>query len=51
MSAPVHTFVSVEEDKLFNPTALVRARDGSETVYRLPFLIALGVKFQERMAA
>jgi hypothetical protein len=44
------TIVGVS-DRLFNPMALVRAKDGSVSTYRLPFLLALGVKLQERMTA
>ncbi len=42
---------SGREDRLFNPEAVVKAKDGSETVYQLPFLSALGVTIKERMAA
>jgi hypothetical protein len=43
------TIVGVS-DQLFNPTALVRAKDGTVSTYRLPFLIALGVTL-EKVAA
>ena len=49
-STPFGVVVRVE-NRLFNPTALVRAKDGTVSTYRLPFLIALGVTIQERMAA
>ncbi len=42
-STPFGTIVEVEP-RLFNPTALVKAQDGSVSTYRLPFLLALGVK-------
>lgn len=38
-------------DRLFNPTALVKATDGSTAEYRLPFLIASGVTLSERIQA
>jgi hypothetical protein len=31
-------------DRIYNAQAVVRAKDGSTAVYRLPLLIALGVK-------
>ena len=46
---PFGTIVQVS-DRLFNPTATVRSQDGSVGTYRLPLLLALGVKLQERMA-
>jgi hypothetical protein len=49
-STPFGTITQVS-DRLFNPTALVRAQDGSVSTYQLPFLLALGVKPQERMTA
>ncbi len=32
------------EDRIYNPEATVQAKDGTVSTYRLPFLIALGVK-------
>jgi hypothetical protein len=49
-STPFGKVVEVS-DRLFNPEVVVQAKDGSTAVYRLPFLIALGVKLQERIQA
>ncbi len=49
-STPFGVIVQVS-DAVYNATALVRAQDGSTAVYRLPFLMALGVTLQERMTA
>ncbi len=42
-STPFGTIVGVS-DRLFNAEALVKAQDGSTRTYRLPFLIAHGLK-------
>ena len=47
---PLGIIVQVEA-RLFNPTALVRATDGTTAEYRLPFLIALGVTVTTQEAA
>ncbi len=49
-STPFGVVVRVE-DRLFNPTALVKAQDGSVSTYRVPFLIALGVKLAGKVTA
>jgi hypothetical protein len=41
-STPFGTIVQVS-DQLFNPEAIVQAKDGTVSTYRLPFLLALGV--------
>jgi hypothetical protein len=49
-STPFGTIVQVS-DRIYNAQAVVRAKDGSSSTYQLPFLLALGVKPQERMTA
>jgi hypothetical protein len=49
-STPFGTIVQVS-DRIYNALATVQAKDGSTAVYRLPILIALGVKLPERMTA
>lgn len=44
------TIVQVS-DRIYNAEATVQAKDGTVSTYRLPFLMALGVKLQERMTA
>jgi hypothetical protein len=49
-STPFGTIVQVSNN-VYNALAVVQAKDGSSSTYRLPFLIALGLRLPERMAA
>lgn len=47
-STPFGIIVQVS-DILYNALATVQAKDGSRGTYRLPFLLALGVRLPERI--
>ena len=48
-STPFGVIVQVEA-RLFNPTAVVKAADGTTAEYRLPFLLASGVTARKATA-
>ncbi len=49
-STPFGTITAITGN-VYNPQVTVRSKDGSVSIYQLPFLIALGVTLQERMTA
>ena len=49
-STPFGVVTWVSND-VYNAQALVKAKDGTVSTYRLPFLLALGVTLSERMKA
>jgi hypothetical protein len=49
-STPFGVVTWVSND-VYNAQALVRAKNGTVSTYRLPFLLALGLRLPERMTA
>ena len=49
-STPFGTITAITGG-VYNPEITLHSKDGTSSTYRLPFLIALGVRLPERMSA